>query len=344
LRQVGVGVIGLGVMGSLFARLAVQLPDSKLIGVADVDAGRAAKQAEALGVPWYSDYQELLRQDGLEAVVIATPDALHLAPAIVSAQAGKHILLEKPLATSPSDGQQIVDACAAAGVTLMVAHVLRFDPHYGEAYRAVTNGKVGDVVHLSARRNTSTGDAERLGGRVSIVYYLGSHSIDVIQWVVGSPIVEVTSISVRKLMARFNTDDTMMSLLRFENGAIGMLENSWIRPNGAASRRIGSSLTIMGTLGAVYVETNTAGATVYQPNSAEPFAASYSFDRTVFGQIGGVYRDEFAHFVECLRTGNRPIVSPQQALSTVIVCDAIERSLREGRRIQIDQTNAYARP
>lgn len=341
MRQVGIGVIGLGVMGSLFARLALQLPDSRLIGVADVDSERALKQGEQLGVPAYTDYTELLRQDGLEAVVIATPDALHRGPAIAAAQAGKHILIEKPLATTVGDGQQIMDACQSAGVTLMVGHVLRFDPHYGEAYRAVRNGKLGEIVHLTARRNTSTGDAERLAGRVSIVFYLGSHSVDAIQWIVGSPIVEVTSTSVRKFMTRFNTDDAVLSLLQFENGAIGMLENSWLRPNGAATRRIGSSLVIMGTQGALHVETNTAGMTVYQPNVAESATPPYSFDKTVFGQISGVYRDEFAHFLECIRTGTSPIVSPQQALSAVMVCAAIERSVSEHRPIAIVQPNDF---
>lgn len=337
MKQVGIGVIGLGLMGSLFAQLAVQFPDAELVGVADIDADRTLKMREQLGIPTFTDYTELLSQDDLDAVVIATPDAFHRAPAIAAAQAGKHILLEKPLATTSADAQAIVESCQLAGVTLMVGHILRFDPHYGEAYRAVRNGKVGEIVHLTARRTTSTADAERLAGRVSISFYLGSHSVDAIQWIAGSPIIEVTSTSVRKQMARFNTDDTVMSLLRFENGAIGMLENSWIRPNGAASRRIGSSLLLMGTKGAVQIETNTAGVVVYQPNTSEPITPPYSFDKTVFGQISGVYRDEFAHFLDCVRTGNSPIVSPQQALSTVLVCEAIERSVAEGVKCAVEQ-------
>lgn len=341
MRQIGVGVIGLGVMGSLFARLSAQLPDATLIGVADVDAERAANTGQQLGVPSYQNYHELLRQDGLEAVVIATPDALHLEPALAAAQAGKHLLIEKPLATTTGDGQRIIDACEAARVTLMVGHVLRFDSHYGEAYRAIRNSKIGEVVHLTERRNTSTGDAERLKGRVSITFYLGSHSLDAIQWIVGSPIVEVTSSNVRKLLTRFNTDDAVLSLVRFENGAIGTVENSYIRPNGAAPRRMGSSLDIMGTDGAIHVETNTSGVTVYQPNAVEPINPAYNFDKTVFGQISGVYRDEFAHFLDRIRTGNTPIVTPQQALSAVIVCEAIEQSLRERRSISIHQPNCF---
>src|SRR5687767_459476 len=111
-------------MGSLFAKLAAQLPDANLIGVADLDAGRANNSGEQLGVAAYQDYRDLLRQEVVEAVVIATPDALHVAPALAAAQAGKHMLIEKPLATTVSDGQQIIEACDAARVTLMVGHVL----------------------------------------------------------------------------------------------------------------------------------------------------------------------------------------------------------------------------
>lgn len=328
-------------MGSLFARLAAQLPDAQLIGVADVDAGRADTIGNQLGVPSYQNYHDLLQQDTVETVVIATPDALHLHAAVAAARAGKHIFVEKPLATTVRDGEAIVEACDAGRVTLMVGHALRFDSHYGEAYRAIRNQRIGDVVHLTERRNTSIGDAERLRGRVSISFYLGSHSIDAIQWIMGSPIVEVMSSSVRKVMAQFDTDDAALSLVRFENGAIGMVENSYIRPNGAAARRMGSSLDIMGTCGSIHVETNTAGVTIYQPNLSEPLNPPYSFEKTVFGQISGVYRDEFAHFLNCIHQESPPIISPQQALSTVMVCEAIEQSLREHRPIAVNQQNSF---
>ena len=126
--QIGVGVIGVGLMGSLFARLATQLPNTKLMGVADLDRNRAIQVGEALAVPAYTNYHDLLAMHQVDAVVVATPDSLHLEPALAVAQAGKHLLIEKPLATTREDGQQIINACKNAGVTLMVAHVLRFDP------------------------------------------------------------------------------------------------------------------------------------------------------------------------------------------------------------------------
>lgn len=339
--QIGVGVIGVGLMGSLFARLATQFPASALVGVADADESRARQVGDSLGVPGFTGYKELLALRNLEAVVIATPDSLHVEPALAAAQAGKHLLIEKPLATTVEDGQQIIDACQNAGVTLMVGHVLRFDPNYGEAFKAVRGGKLGEIVHVNARRNTAISDARRLAGRVTITFYLGSHSVDVIQWIVGSPIVEVNAIGARKMMEPFKLDDTVISLLRFRNGAIGALENSWIRSPGAGNRRVGASLVIMGTEGSLMAQPYQESTVLYRADYVEPLGSLYSFEDMAFGRISGVYRDEFAHFIDCIIYGSVPIVSAEQALSAVVVCQAIEQSLQKGSTVSIDQANIF---
>ncbi|HPL27914.1 MAG TPA: Gfo/Idh/MocA family oxidoreductase, partial [Anaerolineae bacterium] len=237
-----IGVIGAGLMGAHFLAIARQHPVCLPIGVADVLSDRAQSLADRYGVRSYSDYRNLLDDPDLDAVVIATGESFHLEPALYAAAAGKHMLIEKPLATSSMDGEKMIAAAAQSGVLLMVAHALRFDPNYGRARQAVRSGTLGDLVHVNARRNTSMGDAARLAGRTSITYYLGSHSVDTLQWVMNSPICEVTTISVQKALRHLGVDDTVLSLLRFQSGAIGALENSWIRPDGAANRKIGSSL------------------------------------------------------------------------------------------------------
>lgn len=341
MKQVGVGVVGVGLMGSLFARLAVQLSQSKLVGVADIDAGRADQLGRSLDVPSFTQHAGLLAMPGLDAVVVATPDGLHLEPALAAAHAGKHLMIEKPLATTSREARQIIDACSMAGVTLMVAHVLRFDNKYGEAFKAVRRGVLGEVVHVNVRRCTSIVDARRLAGRVSITFYLGIHSVDLIQWIVGSPIVEVNAIGTQRMMREFGVDDTVISLLRFGNGAIGTLENSWIRPQGAGASRLAASMVVMGTKGSAKIDPYSEGVTLYQSDTVEPIFPSYSFGETALGTIGGAYRDEFAHFIDCVDTGREPIISPQQALSAVVVCEAIEESLNQGGFVSIAQESLF---
>lgn len=340
MEPTGIGVIGAGLMGAHFLAIAQQHPACLPVGVADVLEDRAHTLAVQHGVRSFSDYRDLLADPNLDAVVIATGEASHLEPALDAAAAGKHMLIEKPLATSSMDAEKMVEAATRAGVLLMVAHALRFDPNYGRAWQAVRSGSLGEVVHVNARRNTSMGDATRLAGRVSVTFYLGSHSVDVLQWIMGSPICEVTAICARKALGHLDIDDTVLSLLRFQNGAIGALENSWIRPDGAANRKIGSSLVLMGTRGAFAIETMTPGAVLYTEGRSDPYNPAYSFEDALFG-IVSVYRDEFGHFVDCIRRGARPIVTPAQALSTVRVCEAIEEALRLRRPVSIAQDNAF---
>jgi predicted dehydrogenase len=97
----------------------------------------------------------------------------------------------------------------------------------------------------------------------------------------------------------------------------------------------------MGTEGAFRIEPLQECITLYYPNSVEPLQPLFSFENTAFGKISGVYRDEFAHFIECVRIGASPIVSPEQALSSVVVCSAIEQSLRDARPVHIDHENVF---
>ena len=90
------------------------------------------------------------------------------------------------------------------------------------------------------------------------------------------------------------------------------------------------------------VEPHQDSITIYQPENVDLLLPSYGFENTAFGKISGVYRDEFAHFIECVRIGTPPIVSPEQALSAVVVCSAIEQSLRKGIPVPIQQENVFA--
>jgi UDP-N-acetylglucosamine 3-dehydrogenase len=338
-----IAVIGTGQMGKLFIRLISEHPACQLAGVVDVIEEKTRAAGQELGVPYFSNHKTLFSSIDLDAVVIATSEQHHLQPTLDAAANGVHVLIEKPLADTSAAAKEMVAATRDAGTILMVGHSVRFDPHYQEAYRSVHNGEVGDVVHLAARRNTSVGDANRLQGRVSITMYLGSHSVDIVQWVIGSPIIEVTATGVRKAMTALDVDDAVLSLLRFENGAIGTLENSWLRPNGAASRKVGSSLIIMGTKGTTSVETMTPGGCVnYQENVYTPFNAPWNFATDLTGFTNNVYSSEFAHFVDCIKTGNQPIITPAQALSAVLVCEAIEESIRLRRPIKVVQDNPFS--
>jgi len=325
---IGTGVIGVGRMGALFARLLTQLPQANLLGVADVDSERAQAVAAATGTTPFTDYQELLALEGLEAVVITTPDQLHHAPAMAALDAGKHILMEKPLTMDVAEGEEIVAAAREAGLCLMVAHCLRFDPRYIQAHNAVREGAIGEVVTCYARRNIYFDEGRKIAQRTSLPFYLGVHDIDILHWITGNRVVKVRAYGSRRLMEDLGMDDAVQSLLEFHDGSIGCVEQAWVFPRNSGPRQ-SPVLEIVGTAGFIHVNPYQVGVSIHQAGEASYPDSTYMFDPLVHGRVVGVYEAEAVHFLECVTTGQEPVITPREALEAVRVAAAIERSLAE---------------
>jgi len=199
----------------------------------------------------------------------------------------------------------------------------------------VQAAEIGDVVHVAARRNTSRTDALRLAGRTSVTYYLAVHDIDILQWIVGSPITSVRARGIRKAMARFGVDDTVLSLIEFGNGAIGTLETSWLRPDGPSGPKA-QLLEVMGTQGMIEVTPAASSVEIYAANQARTANQAYVFTPGADGRIPGIYRDEIAHFLDCIARGRAPVCGGREALSAVLVADAIERSAMTTCEVRVE--------
>src|SRR3989304_4772140 len=125
--QVTFGVVGSGFMGTVLAQAASELPYARCVGVADIDSLRAKTLADSAGCEAYEDFRQMLSQQRPKAVIIATPEDLHLGPAMAAAEQGCAIFMEKPLATSLQDADEIVGACGRDGRELMMGPLLRFE-------------------------------------------------------------------------------------------------------------------------------------------------------------------------------------------------------------------------
>jgi len=332
MEPIGVGVIGVGRMGALFARLLAQTPQANLLGVADTNLERAQAVAAATGAAALGDYQQLLTLQGLEAVVIAMPDHLHHAPAMAAIEVGKQVLIEKPLATNVAEGEEIVAAAQEAGVCLMVAHCLRFDPRYIRARNAVREGAIGEVVNCYARRNIYFDEGRKIAQRTSLPFYLGVHDIDILHWITGNRVVRVRAYGARRLMEDLGVDDAVQSLLEFDDGSIACVEQAWVFPRNSGPRQ-SPVLEIVGTAGFIHINPFEVGLSIHQAGEASYPDSTYMFDPLLHGRVIGVYEAETAHFLECVTTRQEPIITPQEALEAVRVAAAIERSLAEGKDI-----------
>lgn len=330
-QHLGLAILGLGVMGERHARVIRDVPNAHLAAVMDVDQEKANTFGAAEGVPGFTSLDEAIACEGVDAVVICVPDQLHVEPCLKAAEAGKHILLEKPIATSVEDADTIIEACERAGVRLMVGHTVRFDPRYNRAFEAVSQGDIGEIIHLYARRCNASAHGERLGGRTSVAFFLGVHDLDIMRWLAGSEITEAYAISNTKVLGHLGVEDTILATLRFQNGSIALLELCWAMPMGRVPQafRLDAALRVIGTKGTIQIDCSGPEMEIYREGVAGHPDTVYA--PQVAGESYGALRAEDSHFVNCILQDKDFIISPQDAREAVAVVEAIHRSLESGQ-------------
>jgi len=319
-----VGVIGCGVMGDYHARVYSELPGVKLLATMDILEKRAKEVAKKFGAErWYTDYN---------AVSVTVPDHLHRDPAVAAAKAGKAVLLEKPIATTLKDADAIVNAVKRAGVQFLVGHIVRFDYNYVKAKEYVDRGSVGEPVSIWARRNNSITSPRRLRAwlkETSPLLFLGVHDIDVMRWIIGKNVIRVYAEAESKVLKSHHVEDAVWSIFRFKGGAIGALENIWVLPS---SMSFDFKLELVGTRGSVWI--NQPSNSFLYWGEEGPETISY-YQPVIHGQVKGYLRDEIAHFINCVKGKEKPLVSAEDARAAVEVALAIHKSINNGRPIKL---------
>src|ERR1041384_1141255 len=154
MRKVRFGVIGLGRFGEVHCDALSQLPQAELHAVCTRSETRLEEMAQRFNVPYtYTSYDELLKDHDVDAVCVVTMWDQHAAPAIASLKAGKHVFIEKPMASTVSDCEAIIRASQTAARFCMVGHICRFNPRYAAAKQEIDSGAIGNIVSMYARRN-----------------------------------------------------------------------------------------------------------------------------------------------------------------------------------------------
>jgi predicted dehydrogenase len=325
-----VGVIGLGFFGSRHARVYLDHPAANLIGVADVDPARLAATTEASGARGYSDYRALLAEPDLQAVSICLPDRLHEEAAIAAAQAGKAILLEKPLAHTTEAARRIVAAAERSGARLMIGHILRFDTRYVQVFHAARPENLGEPIHLRAKRNATRSVARRLGASSSILFYMGVHDVDAMQWIGRSKISRVYA-QKREMLGNGN-EDALYAVLNFENGALGSLDYSWAWPDGLMNG-FRSAFEIVGTRSAAALDVSDQGLS-FITDVATTGGDTHLWPE-INGRIAGGLADEISHFVTATLAGTPYHQDCREALDAIPVLDALAESARSAQPVDV---------
>lgn len=323
-----VGVIGLGVMGLRHAQVCHELASIELVGVADIKPEVVQRASEQFGVRGFSDYQELLEHVAMDAVVIATPDQFHRAPCELAAARGLDIFLEKPIALTLADGQAIIDAARQHNVKLMVGHTLRYDPRYIAVKQAALNDKFGDIIHLYARRNATVRSGRRLEGRTDAMLFQGVHDIDFLLWLTGAKVTRVWAESVSKVLTDLKIPDATLATLRFANGAVALLEQSWALPIGVPAL-LDAQLEVVGSKGAAYID-------FHQPSLSFFTDGAFTQPDVILSLPGAHYlKDEHEQFIAFVNGTAAPKVSGEDALEALRVALAIVESAQTGKPVEL---------
>lgn len=325
-----VGVIGLGFFGSRHARIYAEHPAACLVGVCDRDPARVAEASATLGTRGFSGFDELLALPELDAVSICLPDRLHEAVAVAAAKAGKAILLEKPVAHDTATARRIIAAVEQNGSRLMIGHILRFDPRYVQVHAASAPEKLGTPIHLGAKRNGVRSTAKRLGDQSSILFYMGVHDVDALQWIARSRISRVYA-QKRELLGTGN-EDALYAVVNFENGAIGNIDYSWAWPEGLMNR-FRSALEVVGTKSAAYLDCADQGLFLVADSGTT--GGDTHLWPEINGRIVGDLADELDHFVKATLARKPYLQDYREAFDAIPVLDALAESARTGLPVAV---------
>ena len=334
--KVGIGVVGVGRMGKVYAsHVARQIDDAELVALADVNAEALAAYAVSTGAKPYADYHGLLADPAVNGVIIVTPTSTHREVVIAAAEAGKAIFVEKPTALTMEATDEMLDVVGRAGVMFQVGFMRRFDRAYMGARQRIDAGEIGDpVVVRSIGRDPFRTSLEYANPAASggLIVDMGIHDFDVIRWMMGDDIervyTEVASLVYPELLTVNDVDNAMISV-RFLRGGLGNVEVSRTARYGYDIRAtvVGSK----GTLEIGYLQ-QTPVVLLSKETGVSHDVVPHFPER-----FGPAYTAQIEAFVESLRTGQPPKVTAADARAALQAAIAATVSQHEGRVVPVSE-------
>ena len=339
--KVKIGIIGVGTIGSVHAEAYATVPDAEVVALCDILPDRLREKGEKHGVKeLYATHQELLEKADVDAISVCVPNNMHATIAIDALRAGKHTLLEKPMAMSQEEGRAICAARDAAGKVLQMGMVRRQSPDAEVVKKAIDDGRLGDIyqirIRLIRRRGIPglggwfTTKAQSGGGGLIDI---GVHFFDLAMWTTslwnpsrvsaktyakfGSPMEDYHYISMwagpPKFDGTFDVDDYAAGLVRFGDQATMSFEVAW-----AANAKDEQMLEILGTKGGIKIGGDTVLLT-----EVDNMIADVKLD---FPKEGGGFPQQMAKFVAAVQGKAEPPATGEQGVIAMRLIDAIYKS------------------
>lgn len=330
-------VAGLGAMGRHHVRVLSEMPEAEPVAVADPDQESRERIERERPVATYSSVEEMLAKADFEALAIAVPTTLHKATALMALEAGKHVLVEKPLAASVSEAEDILSA-RGAGQIVTVGHIERYNPAVLKLRELLQSDLLGRIFQIRARR---TGPLPARIQDVGVVTDLATHDLDMMNYLVPGSVESVFGLTAQRVHAL--QEDLATALLTFDSGVIGVLDTNWLTPVKIRE------LVVVGRGGMVRLDFINQDVFFYE-NATNPYwngrngRAGVSEGNMTRYQVDRrePLRNELETFAAVIR-GDRPetdLVSVEDGAIAVALAEAVLESARTGRAVTPKYANA----
>lgn len=344
LKSIKVGMIGAGGWGENVLCAYQQNPYTEVAAIADLNAARAEEMAKKYKVPKvYSDYKEMIAKEKLDMASVATPDFLHREAVCYCFEAGLHVFLEKPVATTMEDCEAIAAAAKKSGKKFMTDYFMRFIPQFRDVKAAMERGELGEVVQGYARIDDAISVPEKMlrwSKDSSPVFFVMIHNIDTVRWIVGCEAVEVYAKQQKKKLVSMDIDtpDSVQALVTFENGATVLFDSNWILPRTFDGLN-DQFVRIVGTEGTAYINLTNQGLQIYKPKFDGDFEhanRSTVYTNTMFhNHVTGCVERSVAHFADCILNDREPAITVKDGVEPTRIACAIQESLEKGIPVKL---------
>ncbi|GIW96140.1 MAG: oxidoreductase [Pirellulaceae bacterium] len=344
---IGFGVIGCGMIAGFHARAIAELRGARLIGGYDAVPAAADRFAQTYNCRAYRELDQLLADPAIQIVTICTPSGAHMEPAVRAAEAGKHVIVEKPLEITLARCDRIIQACQKAGVQLATIFPSRFHAPAQLLKKAIDQGRFGRLTlgdaYVKWFRTQQYYDSGAWRGTWKwdgggALMNQGIHSVDLLTWFMG-PVKEIVAVTDTLAHERIEVEDVAVAALRFANGALGTIEASTAVYPGFLKR-----IEIHGSEGTAVLEeedlkvwqfakSSRRDEQIRQEMAHRTKTGGGAADPAAIGHHGHLAL--FKQFLQALKTGDKPLVDGHEGRRSVEIILAIYKAAETGRAVQL---------
>jgi UDP-N-acetylglucosamine 3-dehydrogenase len=316
MKKLGVAVVGTGFWGKNHARVYKELASTELVAICDVNAERAKSIADQFGVKAYTNSDEMLKDKQIEALSVCTWSTFLAQEALKALNAGKHVLVEKPMATDTAQARKLADTAEQNGLHLTVGFLMRFIPGLQHIRQAVESKKIGELVCATAKRVSQW--PERIGD-VGVVKDTAIHDIDVMRFIANED--PVTVYAKMGSMRHRQFEDYAQIMLTFKGGKSAFIESNWLTPYKTRT------LTVTGSDAIMRLDYITQDLWIEQ--QTETVQPRYPFQEPL--------KLELQHFADCILEKKKPLVTGEDGIKALAIAQAAIESSAQNRAIEIKE-------